>query len=411
MFKWYYRLKTKQQLYNTNPINQNPIVGNDLVENIYNSIVRLLKRTISYSTPYFRRALRFVALPYCYFNMVNWAECTVSRFQVIKDFLYIFFRLKYFPDNYSCCRLWEQSRDEWIYYYGSNYDPYQRGRLRREVQKAEYEILFEDKEVCYQLCQCADINVPKCFGIIDPYEDYRFKLRSIFIDWDLQKIIIKPVRGSAGQGIVLAFKNSKQSITIKSRALEIDLDDFELKERSIIQEVLTQDDVISKISSSSINTVRVLTLYTISHEVIILSSSMRFGVGDSYIDNWSAGGVAVGVDHKTGNLKKIAYDKHGNQYMKHPDSEEVFEGCQIPRWNEVIKLATTVQERFTYYKLLGMDIAVSKEKPIIIEINAFPDFVFQEQTSGPFLKDSRILTEFEKYNLLINKFQRKLCKN
>ena len=87
--------------------------------------------------PYVRRFLRFLALPYC-FSKVNWKECTKTKTQVAFDFLYIFFRLKYFPDNYSPCRLWEKNRAEWAYYYGSNYDPYQRRQLRKVVQPAAY---------------------------------------------------------------------------------------------------------------------------------------------------------------------------------------------------------------------------------------------------------------------------------
>ena len=73
-------------------------------------------------------------------------------------------------------------------------------------------------------------------------------------------------------------------------------------------------------------------------------------------------------------------------------------------------LAKKVQESFPYYKLLGMDIAVTKKDPVIIEINAFPDIIFQEQTSGPLLKEHRNFIEFKKHNLLINKFQKNLFK-
>ena len=68
---------------------------------------------LSENHPIIRRILRFIALPYCYFFLVNWKECTASRLQVLKDLLYIFFKLKYYPDNYSPCRFWEKDRKEW----------------------------------------------------------------------------------------------------------------------------------------------------------------------------------------------------------------------------------------------------------------------------------------------------------
>jgi glutathione synthase/RimK-type ligase-like ATP-grasp enzyme len=61
--------------------------------------------------------------------------------------------------------------------------------------------------------------------------------------------------------------------------------------------------------------------------------------------------------------------------------------------------------KFYYYRLLGMDIALSIHGPVLIEINAFPDLVAMEQATGPLLKDERIRTEFRKYDLFINNLQ------
>ena len=63
---------------------------------------------------------------------------------------------------------------------------------------------------------------------------------------------------------------------------------------------------------------------------------------------------------------------------------------------------------YPFYKLIGMDIAVTQVGPVLIEVNANPDIVFQEQTSGPLFKDKRVLKEFDKYDLLVNKYQKKL---
>ena len=67
-----------------------------------------------------------------------------------------------------------------------------------------------------------------------------------------------------------------------------------------------------------------------------------------------------------------------------------------------------VQGCFPFYRLLGLDVAITNGGPVIIEINAFPDFVFMEQGSGPFLRDPLIFEEFAKYGLLYNRLQKKL---
>jgi hypothetical protein len=135
---------------------------------------------------------------------------------------------------------------------------------------------------------------------------------------------------------------------------------------------------------------------------------MRFGVGGALVDNWSAGGVAVGVDHVAGKLKKIAFDKHGNEYLKHPITGVRFEGYQLPMWNSIIDMAKSIQKTFSFFKLLGLDIAVTNNGPVLIEVNPSTDLVFQEQTAGPLLKDKNVLEEFDRYDLLINNYQKKL---
>jgi hypothetical protein len=360
---------------------------------------------LSESHPLIRQILRFIALPYCYIKLVNWEECSLSKLQVVKDFIFIFFKLKYYPDNYSPCRLWEKDRKLWSYYYGSSYHPYQRAKLRKDVQKFEYIKVFDDKEVCELLSRGMDINLPVYHGALSPDADYR-KLLLKLLKIEAQ-VIIKPINGQAGKGIVLAYKKGPE-YKVRIGHAEKDLSDFILTDRAIVQQVVVQENTIAKFSPFSVNTIRVVTLYTKANEAIIISASMRFGVGEAYVDNWSAGGVAVGVDHKNGTLKKIAYDKKGTQYLIHPVSKMPFDGFEIPQWDKVVELAERVQEKCSFFKMLGLDIAVTDDGPVLIEINPNPDLIFQEQTAGPLLADDEILQEFDKYDLLFSKYQKKL---
>lgn len=363
----------------------------------------------SESHPLIRRALRFIALPYCYFKLIDWKECTKSRYQVAKDLLYVFFYLKYYPDNYAPCRFWEKDRSIWSYYYGSSYHSFARRKLRKVVQPYEHQIIFNDKSVSEQFCKGMGIQIPASYGLIDPVSDGRALVETVFRDTGLNELIIKPIMGHAGRGIVLAVK-SLDGIVIKTKESECALAEYEFKDKSIIQEVVMQNAEIAKISNASLNTIRLISLLTKSHEIIILSASMRFGVGNAYVDNWSAGGIAVGVDHNNGSLMETAYDKYGSQYYEHPDSKVIFKNYKIPCWDDVVQIARKVQGACPFYKLIGVDVALSNNGPVLIEINANPDIVFQEQTAGPLLRDKRILFEFSEYDLLINNYQKNLLK-
>ena len=142
---------------------------------------------------------------------------------------------------------------------------------------------------------------------------------------------------------------------------------------------------------------------------MVLAALARFGLGAAYVDNWSMGGFAVGVDLEGGTLMGTAHDKWGNTHTHHPDSGIEFAGYSIPEWDAVLDLARRAQAAFPYYPLLGFDIAVTPAGPVLLEINAYPDIVMQEQSSGPLLADRAILAEFIRYDLLYNNAQRSIA--
>jgi len=363
--------------------------------------------------PYIRRVIRFALLPHCYFKLVPWQECTRSRIKVLADLLYVFFVYKYYPENYGPCRFWEKDKNEWRFYYGSSYDPYQRQKLRKFVQRADYRILYEDKELWQQFAMGLQVSLPRYFGVVDPGGSYKEKIKTILDEKHNGRIIIKPVTGRAGQGIVLARRTAngieiKTASQIKMASQSYALDDFKLLERSVVQGFIEQHPAVASIAASSVNTIRLVTLWTMDDDVILVDAYMRFGQDESFVDNVSAGGISVAIDTSTGTLTEYAFNKMGKRFAKHPVSGVVFNKFQIPMWDEVVEMAKVIQKACPFYRLVGCDVAVTESGPVLIEVNAEPDIVALEQRCGPILSDKRVYDEFNKYNLLINKYQKTL---
>lgn len=371
----------------------------DILEAIYLKTKQLFFDLKIILEIFFIRLRKFFALPYCYFKFIDWKECTASPYKVFIDFLYIFFVLKYYPENYGYCRLWEKEKTEWKYYYGSNYDAYQKYKLEKTVQKKEFQILFEDKEVCHQLCLAGDLNVPDNYGTIDASDDFFSKIKEVFIKSKKNKLIIKPVRGSAGQGILFAEKIDNL-IAIKNKSKILNPNNLILSEKCIVQEFIEQDLELSIITSSA--SIRIITLYTKSNGILILSAEILTAVNNNFLSNWCAGGITISVDIVSGKLNKLGYDKYGHKYEEHPTSKIIFNDYQMPKWKEIKDFAIKIQKTFPYYRMLGPDITLSKTGPILYEINATPDLSSTEQSCGPFLENERILKEFIEYDLLIN---------
>ncbi len=353
-------------------------------------------------------ALSALELPSLYRVLLRNSECTRSAISLARDLLELHLGYKTFPDHYRVCRLWEVPRSCWKYYYGSNYHAYQRAALTREVQPREYNIIFEDKLICERLCAAVGVRMPKTLGLLGVTTDYRSAIGSLLCEGSVAALIIKPLRGASGRGIVVARRDGDR-IRIRMSSGEVLLESFILPENAIAQEVVEQDQRMKVFSVNSLNTIRVVTMLTKNDEVIILGATLRCGVGMSYVDNWSAGGVAAGVDAETGVLHKYAFDRQGNRYVRHPTTGVRFEGFAVPSWPRIVEAAIKVQRFFGCYRLLGLDIGLAEGgDPVLIEVNNNTDLLFQEQTSGPLLRREAVLRAFGDYGLLVNKHQRKL---
>ncbi len=239
----------------------------------------------------------------------------------------------------------------------------------------------------------------RVFGVLDPGEDYLSKLKTIMFTSQQDKLIIKPTIGYGGGGVQLAFKEDEK-IYIMQRGTTIDVNKFKITERYLVQEFIEQIEELSKLTSSA--SIRLITLLTKAGEVIFLSGEINTAVNNNYVSNWSAGGVGIGVDTETGKLREVGYDKYGHKYTEHPTSKIKFADYTIPKWEEICVFAKKIQETFPYYKLLGPDITLSRDGPILYEINATPDLSSTEQYNGPLLANKKIREEFNRYNLLIN---------
>jgi len=256
------------------------------------------------------------------------------------------------------------------------------------------------------MCSALGLNMPKVIDVLDPREEYISKLRTIALNSDQKKLIIKPTRGRGGSGVQLVFVEDDESIRIRRRIDVISLNDLKITERYLVQEYVVQDPEIARLASSA--SIRLTTFLTANGEILFLNCDINTASDDHFISNWSSGGISVGVDTKTGLLREVGYDKKGCMYWEHPSSKIVFAGYTIPRWQEIRNFAVKVQNTFKYYKILGLDINLSCDGPVLYEINATPDLGASEQTNGPLLADQRIRDEFRRYDLLVNDmFQKK----
>ena len=341
-------------------------------------------------------------MPYCFVYQVDWDKCEVGKVRVARDLLYIFFVLKMYPENYSASRLYLKPRNEWAYYYGSIYDAYQRGRLEKKVCRPEYSVLFSRKDITETLCKGFGIPHVHSMCLVEPGSTCIETIRSCLVQANDGKLIVKGVEGSGGNNVKTVYLSHGREF-VEDMGVEYPLADLVLDIPHVVQEFVEQHGSLSQFHPASLNTLRLITLRASSENIIIATAGMKFGVGGMTVDNVSRGGLGVDIDKHTGVIRGDAWDINGTSYPEHPDSNIRFNGFQLPEWKSVIDLCQLTHRNFGYSIILGMDIALTPNGPLLVEINRFPDTIIEERVHGPFFKFREIWEVFRDNDLLINK--------
>lgn len=156
----------------------------------------------------------------------------------------------------------------------------------------------------------------------------------------------------------------------------------------VVQEGLKQSEQMAYLNSSSVNTIRIMTLLRKNGSVKICSSCVRIGLEGSKVDNASSGGIVVGVS-EFGQLNKIAYDPDGKSYSAHPSSGVKFDNIVIPSYDKVKDVVVREALSTPQFRLISWDIAIDeREEPILIEANLFVgELEFHQLNNGPIFGD------------------------
>lgn len=186
-----------------------------------------------------------------------------------------------------------------------------------------------------------------------------------------RRFVQKVVFGSKGEGIRL-----------------IDIDEYTgggtayfqsaLKQgKTLLEEPIVQNQTMADFNKDSINTVRIITFYT-KEGIITPFGFFRTGRKGSFVDNAAKGGILSAIDTATGIVCSDGWDKFNNRYKTHPESERVFKGFQIPKWNEALQICTEIAKTTPDLKFLGFDLAYTDSHGwTVVEVNTSSTFLQQ----------------------------------
>ena len=189
------------------------------------------------------------------------------------------------------------------------------------------------------------------------------------------KFIIKPIGLSSGRGIFSVANNQSLTIEQFKDILQSKMGVCDISNLNVlIEEFITQHDVMSSINPSSVNTIRIYSVYNnITDKLTFLSAVLRAGNSGSDVDNFHAGGVAYPINIEYGFVCGAGNDIDGNRHYFHPSTKVKMIGFQIPDWSKLKIFIEDVARVIPQGRFIGWDVAITQDGFELIEANYMAD--------------------------------------
>ncbi len=243
----------------------------------------------------------------------------------------------------------------------------------------------DDKLITKQLALDAGMAVPELYGVISHQADVR---RLSEITGERESFVIKPARGSGGDGIVVITGRSHRKRRSYRLASGMLISESELMhhisnivsgqyslsgnpDSALIEYCVKFDPMFAEVSYQGVPDIRVI-VYRGYPIMAMVRLPTRSSDGKA---NLHRGAVGAGIDISSGEtLTGVLGD---DVVDDHPDTGALIAGLYIPHWDFILQSAARGLE-VTGLGYLGVDIVIDRDRgPLILEMNARPGLNIQ----------------------------------
>ncbi len=243
----------------------------------------------------------------------------------------------------------------------------------------------DDKVQTKRLALDAGMAVPELYGLIWSQGQVR-NLPQILEDRG--SFVIKPARGSGGDGIVVISGQSHRrrgsyrmingllmtESELKHHVSNIVSGQYSLggnRDTALIEYCVKFDPLFADLSYQGVPDIRII-VYRGYPVMAMVRLPTRTSDGKA---NLHQGAVGAGVDLSSGETLKGVL---GNDVVdEHPDTGALIAGLRVPHWDFILQSAAKGYE-VTGLGYLGVDMVIDRERgPLILEMNARPGLNIQ----------------------------------
>src|SRR5438105_613384 len=212
-------------------------------------------------------------------------------------------------------------------------------------------------------------------------------------------LFVKPCGGRGGKGAerwdlvgpgLFAGPNGER---LDSKALSARLVEQSRAAPLIVQHGLQPHPALTDLTTGALSTVRIVTCLDEHGDPEVIGAVFRMSIGKNVtVDNFHAGGIAANVALDSGQLSRatnMGSDARLGWLSVHLDTQAPIQARVLPCWSETKALAIAAHREFSDRVVIGWDVAILEDGPILIEGNGNSDMDILQRFMRVGLKEHR----------------------
>lgn len=172
----------------------------------------------------------------------------------------------------------------------------------------------------------------------------------------------------------------------------------------LVQPLILPHPALALFRNKATPTIRIITYKDPTGEIKIDLAMLRFSINSAIIvDNASAGGLVAPIEVSTGILGAATgsgAEFVGQRWKKHRINGATIEGFKLPYWEKACLLVLEAHYYFPQCLLIGWDIIITNDGPVVLEGNSQPGFCYLQKANQILLNDMELGSAMAYYSTL-----------
>jgi hypothetical protein len=277
-----------------------------------------------------------------------------------------------------------------------------------EISDRTWEALVEDKWICYDLLRHNGFPVPRTVAVIDksirsfgpePKISSPAMLKDFLVGLNSYPLFAKVNYGLGSYGaFVIEGVDGDHILLGQSEPMSFDqLFERVIGSRTFLVQAFIENHPAVRAFSKYVATIRAVN-FVKSNEVSTPYTLLKIPSATSIADNyWRPGNLLADVHPDTGVIRRVVRGKGLDleELNNHPETGKPLVGLALPHWSELRKINDACARLFAPMRYLSLDIALTTDGPLIVEVNMGGGFDLPQLASGSGLLTDEAVSFFK----------------